>query len=98
MPIWASSTGSTPPFDITSLSLEKLRHNFPKIYRGGGGGESPLLIRERADSAALEPLMKEKSRPTSSPLVLVIGGLSINISTSTLIISISISKIHIIPS
>jgi hypothetical protein len=67
------------------------------IYRGGGG-EIPLLLRERADPAAPEPPMRGKSTPSSSPLLLlgVGGGHCINISICTIIITISMSKIHLV--
>ena len=91
---------SSGPLLLTedSVSTKNLRHIFPQIYRGGGGGESPLLLRERADPAAPEPPVRGKSTPSSSPLLLGVGGgISINISTSTIIITITISKIHLVP-
>jgi hypothetical protein len=52
-PIWASSLASAPPFYRCLCLTRKPKPYFPKIYWGGGGGESPLLIRERADPAWL---------------------------------------------
>jgi hypothetical protein len=78
--------------------VENLRYNFPEIYKGDGRGKSPLLLRERADPAAPKTPVRGKSTSSSAPLLpWHKGGLSINISTSTIIITISISKIHFIP-
>jgi hypothetical protein len=68
---------------------KNLRHNLSEIYRGNDEGESPLLLLERADRAAPEPPVRGKSTPSSSPLLLGVGGLFINISTNTIIIAIS---------
>jgi hypothetical protein len=90
---------------------KNLHHNFPEIYKGGSGGERPLLHWERVDPAATEIQMRGestpcffelkqwvknplhflcyiyKSMPSSSTLLLAVGGgLSINISITTIYI------------
>ena len=42
--------------------MKKVSPYFPKIYRGGGEGKGPLLLRERADPAAPRPPERGKSK------------------------------------
>lgn len=103
--VWARHLGSFEPRTLSrapfytraSVSPKNLSHIFPEIYWDGGGGECPLLLRERADPAAPVPLVKGKSTPSTPPLLLGLGGIYINISISTIITTISICEIDFMP-
>jgi hypothetical protein len=47
-----SSLASSRPFYDTSIPWKRLRPNFYGIFLDGGGGNSPLLLRNRVDPAA----------------------------------------------
>lgn len=96
-PFHPRASSWVPFLTEASVSPKNLSHIFPEIYWGGGGGESPLLLRERADPVAPVPPVKGKSTSSSSPLLLGLGGcISINISISTIITTITIFEIDFI--
>ena len=73
---------------------ENERPNFSKFIRGGGGGETPDSLRGGSDPAAPELQRGGKSPPSSSPLLLGVGG---GLYIKTITISIIISVIHSVP-
>ncbi|KAK1696875.1 hypothetical protein QYE76_013572 [Lolium multiflorum] len=83
------------PNPCNSMTLDSLvvRPNLVVIPNGRGSplGIGPALLWERADFAAPVPLVKGKSMPSISPLLLCLGG---GISISTII---TIYEIDIIP-
>ena len=85
-------------FSTTPYRRKNERPNSSKFIRGGGGGETPDPLRGGSDPTAPELRRGGKSPPSSSPLLLGVGGclyIIITIKTSTM--SITISAIHSVP-
>ena len=85
-------------FTYAFVFPEKGRTNFSRIIWGRGGGGAPDSLWRGSDPAAPELRRGGKSPPSSSPLLLGVGGgLYITVITITSTISIIISVIHSVP-